>query len=189
MIINELLKQKGMTKYRLAKESKVPHSTVLDICNGKVELKNCTGETLYKIANVLNTSIENLISDSMQYRRSFDAYKSTICHLLKDMGDLDFIINVLETDEIRTLYQKKWYPECLYLLAMLDYLCRMNDLPICNNYYDIRNARLSKPIYPSGVIAISAFNKSDKAKKDSFEHAIQEFKQFNIIENEVRNVV
>ena len=188
MIINKLLKQKGMTKYRLAKESKVPHTTVLDICNGKVNLKNCTGETLYKLAYVLDTSIENLLADSMEYRQSFDAYKSNICHLVKDTGDLNFIINILESNEIRKLYQKKWYPECLYLLAMVDYLSRENELPVCNEYDDIRKLSLCEPIYPSSVIAMGVFSDSEQPKKDSYKQAIPEFIRFNIVEGDVRNV-
>ena len=30
------------------------------------------------------------------------------------------MIQVLETDEVRSLYDKHWYPEALYLLAMVD---------------------------------------------------------------------
>ena len=188
MMINELLKQKGMTKYRLAKESRVPHTTVLDICNGKVNIKNCTGETLYKLARALGVSIEDLLADSMEYRQSFDAYKSNICHMVKDMGDVAFIIKILESGKIEQLYKKKWYPECLYLLAMVDYLSRVNGLPICNEYDEIRAARLREPIYPSSIIAMSVFSQSEQPKIDSYKQAIPEFLRFNIIENEVRNV-
>lgn len=44
------------------------------------------------------------------------------------MGDIDFIINTLEKDTIRSLYKKRWYPESLYLLGMIDYLSKINDL-------------------------------------------------------------
>ncbi len=86
------------------------------------------------------------------------------------------------------LYQKKWYPESLYLLAMVDYLCRENDLPVCKEYGDIRAARLRDPIYPSSVIAMSALSHDDSAKRDSVAQAIPEFMRFNIVESEVRNV-
>ena len=57
---------------------------------------------------------------------------------MKDLGDIDFIIEALETDKIRQLYDKQQYRESLYLLAMVDYLSRLNDIPICTNYNDIR---------------------------------------------------
>ncbi len=41
------------------------------------------------------------------------------------------MIQVLETDEIRSLYDKHRYPEALYLLAMVDYLSRENGIPLC----------------------------------------------------------
>jgi len=49
------------------------------------------------------------------------------------MADIDFIIETLEADEIRKFYERRWYREALYLLAMIDYLSRMNSLPICTN--------------------------------------------------------
>jgi transcriptional regulator with XRE-family HTH domain len=188
MVINELLGQKGMTKYRLAKESRIPHTTVLDICSGKVNIKKATGETLYKIAQTLGVSIEDLLEDSMEYRQGFEAYKSSICHLVKNVGDFAFIVNSLKSGEIRRLFNKKWYPECLYLLAMVDYLSRENGLPVCSEYSDIRATRLSETIYPSSVVAMSVLSRSNKPKQDSHMQAIPEFLRFNIVESEVRNV-
>ena len=132
--------------------------------------------------------MEKVNSDSTEYRQSFEAYKSTVCHLVKNMGDFDFVIDTLESDIIRKLFQKECYPESLYLLAMLDYLSRENDLPLCNKYDDLRRARLSSTIYPSSVIALSAFSHSEQPKIDSYEQAIPEFLRFNIVEGEVRNV-
>ena len=188
MNINDILAQKEMTKYKLSKISGVAFTTISEITTGKTKIKNCTGETLYRLAKALDVSIENLLDESMAYRQSFEAYKSNICHKVKDMGDIDFIINTLESNEIRKLYQRKWYTECLYLLAMIDYLSRENDLPVCSEYNDIRAVRLRKPIYPSSVIAMSAISRSDQPKKNSYEQAIPEFIRFNIVESEVRNV-
>ena len=188
MDISDLLEQKNITKYRLSKVSGVPFTTISEITTGKTKIKNCTGETLYKLAKALDVTMEDLLADSMEYRQGFETYKSNICHMVKDMGDMDFIINTLESDIIRKLFLKKWYPECLYLLAMVDYLSRENDLPICNEYSDIRSTRLHEPIYPSSVIVMSAFSHSDQPKQISYEQAIPEFMRFNIVENEVRNV-
>ncbi len=133
--------------------------------------------------------MEDLLSDSMEYRQDFDVFKSNVCHRVKDMGDINFIIDTLETDSIRKQYQRGWYPESLYLLAMLDYLSRENNLPLCDEYSDIRTMKLHEPIYPSSVITMSVLAHSDKPKKDSYAKAIPEFGRFNIIESEVRNVV
>ena len=188
MNINGLLKQKDITKYRLAKASGVPQTTVIDICSGKTKIEKCNAETLYKLAKALDVSMEDLIADSMEHRPSFEIYKSEVCHMVKKLGDLEFIINILELDEIRKLYQKKWYPECLYLLAMVDYLSRENDLPLCSEYNDLRQARLRETIYPLGILTLCAWMKSDEPKQRSLIEAIPEFMRFNIVEAEVRNV-
>jgi len=188
MNINELLKQKNITKYKLSKVSGVPQTTIIDICSGKARIEKCSADTLYKIAKALNVSMETLVEDSMEYRAEFEVFKSNICHLVKDIGDMDFIIETLETDKIRKLYQKRWYPESLYLLAMVDYLSRENGLPLCKDYNDIRRARLTEPIFPASIIVMSAAAKSDKPKADSLNAAISEFMHFNIVESEVRNV-
>lgn len=188
MNINDLLEQKNITKYKLSKISGVSFTTISEITTGKTKIKNCTGDTLYKLANALDVTIEDLLADSMEYRQNFETFKSNVCHMVKDMGDIDFIIDTLESDKIRKLYQKRWYPESLYLLAMVDYLSRENDLPVCNEYNDIRSARLCEPIYPSSVIAMSAFSHSEQLKQNSYAQAIPEFIRFNIVESEVRNV-
>lgn len=65
MDINVLLKESGMTKYRLSKLSGVPHATLSDLCSGKSRIEKCSAETLYKIAEVLQVSMENLLEDAL----------------------------------------------------------------------------------------------------------------------------
>ena len=190
MLIKEKLDEKGMTMYRLSKESGVPQATINDICSGKAEVEKCAAGTLYRLAKVLNVTIEDILESTREeYRSSFETFKSNTCHHVKDMGDIDFMIHLLESDEIRSLYDKHWYPEALYLLAMLDYLSRVNDIPLCTKYNDIRSRKLRTPVYPVGVLLASEVTKSEEIKKKAEKEAIPEFKRFNIIENEVRNVV
>jgi len=188
MNLNDLLKQKNMTKYKLSKISGIPFSTISDISTGRAKIENCSGETLYRLSKALNVTMEDLIADSMEYRQSFENYKSTVCQTLKEMGDIDFIIETLESNEIRKLYNRHWYPESLYLLAMVDYLSRENGLPLCTEYSDIRMARLREQIYPAGVVAMCAASESERYKKESYDSAIPEFRRAGIIEGEVRNV-
>ena len=119
-MINQLMQEKKLSKYRLAKNSGIPYTTVNDICSGHAQLSKCSGETIYKIAKALNVSMEKLIAPCLETRISFELFKSNTCHRLKELGDLNFIIETLEEDEIQRYHDKKWYPESLYLLAMLD---------------------------------------------------------------------
>ncbi len=127
--------------------------------------------------------------DFWERRTDFEIFKSNICHLVKEMGDLDFIIYILENDMVRKLYQKEWYPETLYLLAMVDYLSKENDLPICSEYEDLRCRKLSKVIYPSGVIVLASITGDETYKEKALAQAIPEFMRYNIVESEVRNVI
>ncbi len=194
MYLNDILEQKDITKYRLWKESGVPQATISDICTGKTSIEKCSAETIYRIAKALDVSMESLIAPAVQsmdeeHRRpSFDLFKSNTCHRLKDLGDIPFVIELLQTDQIRKLYDKKWYPEALYLLAMLDYLSRENHIPICKNYNDIRSAKLKRRLYPSSVMILCKAMDSDAPKEACIRSAIPEFLRFNIVESEVRDV-
>lgn len=61
MNLNIIIRQRGMTKYKVAKLSGVPHATLNDLCSGKSRIEKCSAETLYRIAKVLNVSMESLI--------------------------------------------------------------------------------------------------------------------------------
>ncbi len=196
MVINEILKEKKMSRYKLSKLSGVPQTTIFDIYVGKTKLAKCEAGTLYKIAKALDMSVESLlerekdtIREQEERERSFEIFKSNICHYLKDMGDLDFVINMLEKDEIRNLYDKQCYFESLYLLAMVDYVSRINRYPLCTNYNDIRKCKLPELVYPSSVLMLAAVTKDENVKKEALKNAIPEFLRFNIVESEVRNVI
>lgn len=66
MEINELLREKGMTKYRLSVLSGVPHATLSELCNGKTSIRKCSVETIYKLAKALDVSMETLVEDALK---------------------------------------------------------------------------------------------------------------------------
>lgn len=188
MQINEILKNKNITIYRLSKNSTVPYTTLNDICSGKTNLAKCSAETVYRIAKALNMSMEELLSSCMEKRPSFELFKSNVCHRLKELGDVNFVIELLENDDISMYYNKRWYPESFYLLGMLDYISRINDIPICGKYDALRKQKLKSVIYPSSIISLASAMKSELPKEQARAKAIPEFIRFNIVENEVRNV-
>ena len=70
MSINAIINKKGITKYRLAKESGVPHATLNDICSGKTRIEKCSAETIYKLAHALGVTMENLIESSLAIKKA-----------------------------------------------------------------------------------------------------------------------
>lgn len=189
MTIRDTLRERNITVYSLAKVSAVPYATCNDIVNGKTKLEKCSAETVYKIACALNVAMEDMLAPCFVKRSSFENFKSAVCHRLKELGDTDFILDTLESGDIRMYYEREWYPESLYLLAMLDYVSAENGVPICEEYDDIRACRLEKPVYPAGILAMAAATKSSASLKQAERNAIPEFRRFNIMENEVRNVI
>ena len=124
----------------------------------------------------------------MDIRPAFETFKSNTCHYVKDKGDIGFIIDTLESNQIRKLYDRKWYPESFYLLAMVDYLSRENNVPLCGNYNDIRSQKLQNEIFPAGLLISCAALKDESAKDECRKNAIPEFKRFNIMERDIRDV-
>lgn len=87
MIIEELLDKCNMTKYRLAVQSGIPHATLSDICSGKTRLEKCSAETVYKLAKVLNVSMELLTEDGIREAERKQSYEYGLPEYLQH--DLD----------------------------------------------------------------------------------------------------
>ena len=118
MIIEDLLKRRKMTKYRLAIEANIPHSTLCEICSGKTKLEKSSSETVYKLAKTLGVSMEILTEAGIrraERERSYehnlpvylqydlDAYKDGLqngSNLLDCLwGELYGSINIAEISE------------------------------------------------------------------------------------------
>ena len=188
-ILNKIMYEKNLSVYRLSKNSNIPYATLNDICNGKTLLEKCSAETVYKLAKALDITMEDLLAPILEKPRDFEIFKSNLCHYLARIGDIEFLIETMEKDEIRKYYRMKRYMESFYLLGMVDYLSKENGIPICTEYNDLRNKKLKDPVFPRSILAACNAAKSDEPKIQALESAIPEFKRHNIIENEVRNVI
>lgn len=143
-------------------------------------------DTVYETeeAKEMTANCERLYKERM----SFDNFKSTFCHRVKQLGEPDFIIENILARSVETFYRKQWYLESYYMLAMLDYLSRKNDVPLCGLYNKMRCGKLEKSVYPSGIMWMYMMSKDENILKESFENAIPEFKRFNIVENEIDSI-
>ncbi len=73
---------------------------------------------------------------------------------------------------ITDYYEMAWPEECLYLLAMIDYLCRVNSLPLREGYEEPRKAKLSKPVYAIGTVALTRIYGNDRPLRKAEEDAL-----------------
>lgn len=105
MTINEILAKKGMTKYRLAKQSGVPHATLSELCSGKTNIGKCSAETLYKISKALGVSMEAIIEGNQKSDIEYvNAYEYGLPGYLQK--DLDAFKEGLD--------KKSGYMDCLW---------------------------------------------------------------------------
>ena len=72
MSIQEIIKEKGMSKYSLSKVSGVPWSTLSDICSGKTDLNRCSVKTLSKLSKVLEMPIEEIMELEIETKKDID---------------------------------------------------------------------------------------------------------------------
>ena len=187
-MLERILQENNMSIYKCAKLSGIPYTTLSEVVRGKTKLEKCSAEMVYRLSKVLNVSMESLVFNSVEVRSDFEIFKSNVCHRIKDNGDIDFIISTLEADDIRRYWFKKWYPEAFYLLAMVDYLSRENDVPLCTKYEDIRAQSLKSPLYPRDVVMAARLSPRLDRRAECRKNAIPEFMRFNIVEGDVRNV-
>ena len=75
MMIDDLLQERNMTRYRLAVTAGIPHATLNDICSGKTRLEKCSAETVYKLAKALGVSMELLTGSGIRQTERERAYE------------------------------------------------------------------------------------------------------------------
>lgn len=73
---------------------------------------------------------------------------------------------------------------CLLSLAMIDYLCRLEKLPLIEKFDCIRGYRLPKLVYP---YSFNFANNQNMIKK-ALAQAIPEFYRHGIVEGDVFNM-
>lgn len=122
------------------------------------------------------------------FYEDFENYKSNVCHLLHNLGDINFLQTILEDDTISQLAKNKLTGYALYLVAMVDYISKENDVPLCTKYDWLRKLRLPELAIPVSIKLGMKLFQSDEILKDAYKNAIPEFLKYNILEGDVRNI-
>lgn len=75
--------------------------------------------------------------------------------------------------------------EAMYLTALIDYISRENDIPLCDLFDEIRSFKLTDPYYSAGIITYAeCFSKSPNDCIDC-NKIPSEFKRINIMEDDI----
>lgn len=135
MDLQTLLDQKGMTKYRLSKESGVPNTTVLDLCAGRSSIERCSAKTVHLLSEALGCTMEDLLAlDAPDERYGEDG-------LPTDKGYLECGLPAYLQESIKSM-QEAWD-----LLDKGDEKMRDRwDAPWCCLQSDINNAEVNGAI-------------------------------------------
>ena len=188
-MLRRVIQEKGLSVYECARKSGIPYMTLSDLINNKTDLKKCSVDTLYRLCKTLNISMD-LVVDSYYNTPTtdFEAFRSSVQHLIKSKGELPFLLETIKNDVVRQIWKEDRYEESFYLLAMIDYLLRKNNIPLVTDYDDIRINKLLEPLYPRDVNLIDKLFPERNIKEDIQKNSIPEFSKFNIFETEIFDV-
>ena len=197
MYLNELMNACHMSRAELSARSNIPESTLRDILNGKAQLDRCEAATLYNIAYALDVSVEDILEgywDALERDApsrtsvhdenslmNFYVLADSMLSRLRATGDLAFIDGIDQNGWIERLYQGREYRCALFLLGMLDYLCRKNGVRQVARYDEYRKTRLDGPVY-----ALRTLNVNDddgafqRARTEAENNAIPELGRYGI---------
>ena len=114
-----------------------------------------------------------------------EIFRSNVCHRVHDMGEHDFVVDTLQSEMIFHYWIENKQFQALYLLAMMDYLCRKNDIPRCENYNELRSFCFKEPIYTRDVLLSSKLIPDKDIKEEARNNSIPEFIRFNIVECDI----
>ena len=197
MYLNELMNSRNLTRAELSARSNIPESTLRAILNGKAQLDRCEAATLYNIAYALDVSVEDILEgywDALERDApvciavhdenslmNFYVLADSMLGRLRATGDLAFIDGIDQNGWIELLYQGREYRCALFLLGMLDYLCRKNGVRQVARYDEYRKVRLDGPVY-----ALRTLNVNDddgafqRARTEAENNAIPELGRYGI---------
>lgn len=189
MNILKLQQDQNIKKSEISRVTGIPYSTICDIFSGKARLLNCSADTIFRLSQFFNLSMEDLLAPFLHERPSFENYKSALLHKLKELGDLAFIEYVLSEGLVNTYYNRDWNVECLYLLSLVDYLSRINGLPLIREYDELRKLKIDNIIYPQDTMLLYKLSHDERILQNAKYASIKEFLDHNIVETDVRNVI
>ena len=85
MTIQQILREKNLSRYQLSKKSGVPWATLADICSGKTTLSRCSAGTLMKLSSTLDIPMEQLITLTVEKPQMHGGKPTDRTYLEKDL--------------------------------------------------------------------------------------------------------
>ena len=208
MYLNELMNACHMSRAELSARSNIPESTLRAILNGKAQLDRCEAATLYNIAYALDVSVEDILEgywDALERDApariavhddsslmNFYVLADSMLGRLRATGDLAFIDGIDQNEWIERLYDDEQYRCALFLVGIMDYLCRKNGVRQVARYDEYRALRLDSPVYSLNTLNVDS-DEGDyqRARNEAENNAIPELGRYGIYltEEDIRHPV
>lgn len=180
----QYLKEKNVSLYQMSKETGIPYKTLNDLKNCKTRIENCKSETLYKISQYFEVSMDELYKNlkRIDFHDDFEVYKNDLCHFIKKRPGAT-IKEMLSEDVVTKYWNEEKYLYALYSLAMIDYVSKKYNVPLYAKYNFYREQKLKEPWFPNSIkVRLYLFHEDfDKVTAE----AIPEFKKYNIYEGDI----
>ena len=187
MTFKDFLKLKKITGYALSKNTGISYTTISDLINGKTNIQNISLKHAIRISSFLKIDIHDLANMDTVNLVDFRYFRNNLLHELKNNNPIDFINKIIKQKEIDFYYKNNGVDRALYLLALIDYLCRINKKPIyTDRYNELRKEKLDKVCFVDDDLF--HFETVEEAENKLCIKVIPEFKKFNIVEEDVFNV-
>ena len=101
-MLSDIIKANNISLYKLSKETEISYTTLSNIKLNKVKIENVTCDVVNRLAKYFNISMDTMYKQLMlPERKSFEWFRSEVCHRLKFLGDKEFVIRLVEEDYIR----------------------------------------------------------------------------------------
>ena len=188
MKFKDLLKEKNTTGYALAKNTGIPYTTINDLINGRTVIQNVSLKHALVIADFLKVNINILAKLDKEEMVEFRYFRNNVLNDLKNEKDpIAFIDKIISKKEIDYYYKNNGLAYALYLVALLDYLCRVSNIPIYDKRYnELRSKTLNEPFFVGSNLI--KFDSMEEAERELGIKVIPEFRKHNIIEEDIFNV-
>lgn len=197
MYLNELMNSRNLTRAELSARSNIPESTLRAILNGKAQLDRCEAATLYNIAYALDVSVEDILEgywDALERDApariavhddsslmNFYVLADSMLGRLRATGDLAFIDGIDQNEWVERLYDDGQYRCALFLVGVMDYLCRQNGIWQIACYNEYRELRLDSPVYSLSTLNVNSDDGDfQRARNDAENNAIPELGRYGI---------
>ena len=189
-MLRAILEKKNMSMYKLEKSSNLSHATLSDLLNEKTKTENCSSSLIKELSKSLNMSMDKLydkltyedLSD-ISFDKEFDLFKSNVAHELHSIKYKEFLRRYLTNNDIEDFFNNKKQKEAIYLVALIDHLCLIHNLPVPTKYNKIRNFKLNSFCVSESLYRL--MQTKQVLFSNIFKESIPSFRNHNIIEVEI----